>query len=265
MKIGFVQMAPVLSEVTTNINTIARLIDRIPDTDLVVLPELCNSGYNFQSQKQAFQTAEEISNSRYIEHLLSLCRKYNCHIVSGFNEREDDRLYNSAVLVSPGGYLGKYRKLHLFFNELDFFTPGDCGLPVFDIGGCKIGMLICFDWMFPEVWRIMALQGADIICHPSNLVIPGLCQRAVPVHSLINRVFSITANRFGTEGNLTFTGLSLITDPKGEVLCQAGADREEAVSVEIDIYKARNKNVTARNHVIFDRRPHEYKKIVEPG
>ncbi|MBN1213754.1 MAG: carbon-nitrogen hydrolase [candidate division Zixibacteria bacterium] len=261
MKIGFVQMRPVLGDTAANIKKITSLIEDIGDADLVVLPELCNSGYNFKTGESAFKAAEEVNGSQFIRRLEELCKQFNFHIVSGFNERDNDRLYNTAVLVGPGGYIGKYRKLHLFLNEKDLFAPGDVGLPVFDIGTCKIGMLICFDWIFPEVWRVLALKGADIICHPSNLVIPGLCQRAVPIHAVTNRVFVVTANRIGDEDDLTFTGLSIIADPRGEVLSQASSDREETAAVEVDISKARDKNATARNHLFDDRRPEEYNRI----
>jgi predicted amidohydrolase len=181
-----------------------------------------------------------------------------------FAEREGENLYNTAVLVGPGGLLGRYRKMHLFMDEKDIFEPGDLGLPVFDIGLCRIGMLICFDWMFPEVWRILALKGADIICHPSNLVIPGLCQKAVPVHSVCNRVFVVTANRIGVERDLTFTGLSTIADPRSNVLLQASSDREEVGLVEIDPSLARNKQATPRNHIFDDRRPDQYIDLLKP-
>jgi predicted amidohydrolase len=154
--------------------------------------------------------------------------------------------------------LGRYRKLHLFLNEKDFFQPGNGGLPVFDIGPCRVGMLVCFDWQFPEVWRILALKGADVICHPSNLVLPGRAQRAVPIHALVNRIYTVTANRVGREGDLTFTGLSTISDPAGEVLLQASATENAVGLVDVDISLARDKQVTARNHSFNDRRPGEY-------
>jgi predicted amidohydrolase len=231
--------------------------------DLLVLPELCNSGYNFDSPEQAWETSEAVGDSVFLRYLESLCRRHNCHIVSGFNERDGDRLYNSAVLVGPQGYMGRYRKLHLFLNEKDFFAPGDEGLPLFDIGECRVGMLVCFDWIFPEVWRILALQGADIIAHPSNLVLPGLAQRAVPIHALTNRVYVVTANRIGSEGDLTFTGLSSIADPRGQVLAQASPSGEEAGMVEVDIAMARDKNITPRNNLFADWRPGDYSLLTE--
>jgi len=263
MKVGFIQFAPVLGDVQATIRKIDGLIALAKRADLVVLPELCNSGYNFKSYEQAWKTSEEIEDSIFVRYLESLCRKYNFHVVSGINERDNDSLYNSAVLIGPEGYIGKYRKLHLFVREKDFFTPGDAGLPVFDIGVCRLGILVCFDWIFPEVWRILALKGADIICHPSNLVIPGLAQRAVPIHGVTNRVYVISANRIGTEGGLTFTGLSTIADPKGDILVQASQSDEDVKIVDIDIELARDKMVTPRNDIFADRRPEEYTSLLE--
>ena len=258
MKIGFMQFAPVLGDLEATIRRIDRLSSRCDGVDLLVLPELCNSGYNFESVAQARSTSEEIGDGVFLRYLEALCRRLDCHIVSGLNEREGNYLYNSAVLVGPQGYVGRYRKLHLFMNEKDFFQPGDAGLPVFDIGWCQIGILVCFDWIFPEVWRILALKGADIICHPANLVLPGLAQRAVPIHALTNRMYVVTANRIGTERNLTFTGMSTIADPRGDVLLQASRDEQEVGVVEADIGLARAKDITSRNHLLGDRRPEEY-------
>jgi len=258
VRIGFMQFSPVLGDVSRTIQHIDKLLDQCERADLLVLPELCNSGYNFTSFDQAWETSEPIENSIFIEFLESKCSQFAMYIVSGFNEQDGNNLYNSAILIGPHGYIGKYRKLHLFLNEKDFFQPGDTGLPVFDIGLCTIGMLVCFDWIFPEVWRIIALKGAEIICHPSNLVLPGFAQRAIPIHALTNRVYVVTANRIGTEGDLTFTGVSTIADPKGDILVQASQTKEKVGIKDVDIASARDKMITQRNDVFRDRRPEEY-------
>jgi len=263
LKIGFIQFAPVLGDVQATIRKIDGLINQSQITDILVLPELCNSGYNFTSFEEAWETSENIENSIFINYLLSKCKQFNLYIVSGFNERDNKDLYNSAILIGPKGYIGKYRKLHLFMNEKDYFKPGNISLPVFDIGLCKIGMLVCFDWIFPEVWRIVALKGAEIICHPSNLVLPGLAQKAVPIHALTNRVYTITANRIGTEGDLSFTGLSTIANPNGDILFQASQTEEETVIKDIDIRLARDKIITKKNDLFSDRRPEEYSFLTE--
>ena len=258
MKIGCIQYCPILGNIPATINKLESLLPRAGDIDLLVLPELANSGYNFTSQKQALESSEEVSDSQFLNFLADHCKKNQSYIVTGLNERFDDKLYNSAVLIGPSGYIGKYQKLHLFYNEKDYFQPGQAGLPIFDLPDCKIGLQVCFDWMYPEDWRILAAKGVDIICHPSNLVLPGLAQKAVPIHALINRVFTITANRTGTEGELTFTGLSTIANPKGEVLIQATETQTEIIQTEIIPEDARNKHITPKNHIFEDRRPDQY-------
>ncbi len=266
MKIGFVQFRPVLANVEATIREIDRLSGQFQSADLVVLPELCNSGYNFVSANQAQQTAEDAQSGRFAQYLLALTQRHGQYIVAGINERDEEsgRLYNSAIVVGPWGHVGKYRKLHLFLNERDFFQPGNSGLPVFDLGMCKVGILICFDWIFPEAWRVLALRGADIVCHPANLVLPGLAQRAIPVHAVMNHVFIVTANRIGQEGDLTFTGLSTIANPKGDVLAQASQIETEVQLVDVEMATARDKAITPRNDVLADRRPEEYVDLVAP-
>ena len=262
MRIAFIQFAPELGDVEATMQKVERLVEQCSGADLVVLPELCNSGYNFESMDQAWEGSESVQDGSFVGHLEALCQEHGFHIVSGLNEREGRYLYNSAVLVGPRGYVGKYQKLHLFYNEKDVFQPGAAGLPVFDIGSCRVGMLVCFDWLFPEVWRILALQGADVICHPSNLVLPGLAQRAIPVRAMTNRIYVVTANRIGTERELTFTGLSTIANPKGDVVAQASASGEEVALVEMDVGQARDKKITSRNDLFADRRPEIYVPLV---
>ena len=262
MKVGFVQFAPTLGDLQATMQKLDRLMPQCAGAELLVLPELCNSGYNFESPEHAWATSEAVTSSVFLQYLESQCQRHNFHIVSGFNEREGDLLYNSAILVGPQGMMGRYRKLHLFMSEKDFFEPGDVGLPVFDIGQARVGMLVCFDWLFPEAWRALALKGADLICHPSNLVLPGLAQRAVPIHALTNRVYVVTANRIGTEVDLTFTGLSTIAGPRGEILLQASSSEESVGLVDVDVALARDKNITPRNNIFHDRRPKEYSDLV---
>jgi len=263
MKIGYVQFAPSLGNRNETIDRLNPLIESGSDADLLVLPELCNTGYNFTSRKMAFDLCESAKNSDFLDYIISKCASFNLHIAAGIGERDGDLIYNSSFLVGPAGIIGKYRKLHLFVDEKDYFEPGDLGLPVFDIGSCKVGMVVCFDWMFPEAYRVLALKGADVICHPSNLVLPGFAQQAIPVHSLVNHVYIVTSNRIGTEDDLTFTGNSIISNPKGKVLASAPLDRDEVKVVDVDIEFARNKAITPRNDAFADRRPSEYKEITE--
>ena len=99
------------------------------------------------------------------ERVTEIARKYHCYISVGLGEKENDIVFNTQILVGPDGYIGKQRKIHLSRDEV-FFYKGGREIPVFDIGECKIGMVICYDNHFPELARILALRGADILLMP---------------------------------------------------------------------------------------------------
>jgi len=265
VKIGLLQMAPVLGNLAANLERLDALLPELEGCRVAVLPELCNSGYNFESREHALACAESLDASPFLDHLASACARHGFHLVVGLCERDGDELYNSAVLVGPEGPLGTYRKVHLFNEEKLRFAPGNLGFPVFQLGELRLGILICFDWHFPEAFRILALKGADLICHPSNLVIPGRCQQAVCAHALLNHVYVATANRTGTERGLTFTGESLIADPAGQVVARATREDAMCLAVEIDLALARDKMATPRNHIVDDRRPELYGELLAGG
>jgi len=163
--------------------------------------------------------------------------------------------------------MGLYRKTHLFFEETLYFTPGDTGFKVWDTPVGRIGIMICFDWFFPESMRSLALSGAEVVAHPSNLVLP-FCPDAMPVRCLENRVFAITANRIGTESRkedqtLTFIGKSEIVSPKGEILIRASDDSEAIMIADIDPAQANDKQLNPYNDVLKDIRPEYYKRVWE--
>jgi predicted amidohydrolase len=256
--VSVIQFQPILDDPEENVRRLKPLFDKIQESNLVVLPELSNSGYNFKGYQEALQYAEVIGKEGvFQEFLIAQAKEKNIFIVSGINERENEKLFNTAILVGTEGVIGKYRKAHLFMNEKDIFQKGNSGFPVFDLGGFKIGMMICFDYLFPEPWRLMAQKGADLICHPSNLLTMN-AHRCVPGLSLMNRVYIATANRIGTEGEITFSGLSVFTDPSGNIIKMASPDLTEIISMEIDTELSRNKMITARNHVFNDRLPEIY-------
>ena len=260
MKAGFVQFDPLFGEVHKNIEKAIRLIEPL-EADLVVLPEFFNTGYLFTSKQEAEDLAEPIPGGPTTDALCDIARRKNIHLVGGLIEKAGGRIYNAAVLVSPQGYRATYRKIHLFNEENLWFSPGDREFEVHDIGLCKIGMMICFDWQFPEAARSLALKGAQIICHPTNLVLPW-CQEAMKTRSLENRVFSITSNRTGTETNGEhseyFTGGSQILGTKGEILIRMNDNEAALHSVQIDPDLAISKQVTDLNNAFGDRRPSLY-------
>jgi len=257
MRTTIIQFAPVFGDIEANIKKIKKFVEKVETTDLIVLPELASTGYKFKDRDEAVRLSEKVEDSLYLEFLSDIASKKSCYIVSGFNERKDEKLYNSSVLMGPDGIVGIYRKLHLFLDEKKIFEPGDLGLPVFNTKIGKLGMLICFDWMFPEAWRVLALKGASVIAHPANLVLP-YCQSVTPSYSLVNHIFIVTANRLGTEEHLTFTGNSIVTNPKGKIIASGSVDKEEIISADIDTELSNNKMITPENDAFKDRRSDVY-------
>lgn len=262
MRVGYYQHDPEFGKVEKNLDQIAAALDGA-EADLIVLPELCASGYQFISRDEVRELAEPVPDGPTTTRLLGIAKRKQMVIVAGLPERGGSACYNSAVVVGPQGFIGCYRKTHLFFEETLYFAPGDTGFHVWDIGMAKIGLMICFDWYYPEAARTLALKGAEIICHPSNLVLPN-CPDSMPVRCLENRVFAITCNRTGREARggkepLTYIGNSEIVTPKGEILRRAPRDREALAIVEIDPAEARNKSVTRYNDLLRDRRESLYK------
>jgi predicted amidohydrolase len=263
MKVGYYQFKPVFGEVARNLDRVSRALAKVR-CDLMVLPELFASGYQFISKSEVRDLSEPVSKGPTTARLCELARARRMHIVAGLPERGGARCYNSAVVVGPDGVLGCYRKTHLFFEETKFFAPGDSGFRVWDIGAAKIGVMVCFDWFYPEAARTLALKGADIICHPSNLVLP-YCPDSMPVRCLENRVFSITANRIGSEARggrsrLTYIGNSEIVNPCGKILKRAPEKREQVAVVTIDPKEARNKSLNRYNDLLRDRRSGLYQR-----
>jgi len=266
MRVGFLQFQPVLCDVEENIDRISKMIEKSDSFDLLVIPELANSGYVFVDKEELEQTAEAIPNGIFVNKLEEIAKEKDGYLVSGICEKKGDLFFNSSVLIGPEGYISTYRKIHLFDREKLFFEPGNGPFDIFEIRGAKIGLLICFDWIFPEATRILAIQGMDLLAHSANLVL-SYCQTAMLTRSIENQIFTITANRIGTETNgdigLYFTGYSQITSPSAERLVKAGKEEEVLKIVEIDIKEARNKWMSDRNNIFDDRRINLYNKLLE--
>ena len=267
MKVGFVQFNPVFGDVETNLATIERLISST-EADLLVLPELATTGYTFTTKKELESIAEPFATSESLRRLQALASQNTCAIVVGFAEQADEGLFNSAALLRPDGTRERYRKIHLFGAEKLFFEPGNLPFTVHECQGVRLGMIVCFDWYFPESIRTLALRGVQIVCQPANLVLQW-CQRAMIIRSVENRIFTITANRYGTESrgkySFAFTGKSQVTAPAGDVVIQAPGEGDFVSVAEIDPAEALNKQVTRYNNIPSDRRPEYYTIITQPG
>ena len=264
-QIAFIQFKPKRRNVQSNLYKIQKLLTGIT-ADLIVLPELSNSGYLYETPSEMMPYAEPNDGGGvFLNGLIGLAEQTRGVILTGYAEVDHGKLYNSAAAVSSSGVIDNYRKIHLYADERSLFQPGDSGFKVFDIQGVKIGMMICFDWIFPESARSLALAGAQIIAHPANLVMP-YCQNAMVTRSIENKIFTITANRIGEERlapkQLTFTGESQITDPTGSILYRASRNKETVHIVTIDPDQALDKKISPRNDLFIDRRPALYKSFL---
>ncbi len=259
MKIGYVQTSPIFGEITQNFEQVEKLLG-YSKADLIVLPELFATGYTFISKEETELLAENTEGNT-AEFLMGIARRTSAVVVGGFIEKDGNQIFNSSMIVSDSEVLGIYRKIHLYYKEKLWFSPGNKALEIYEVKNAKIGIMICFDWFFPETIRSLTLLGADIIAHPANLVLP-YCQRAMITRCLINHVFAITSNRIGNEARgedkFTFTGGSQITSYNGDVLSSAPKDKPHIDFVKIDVEKARDKNINVYNNVIKDRRTEFY-------
>ncbi|WP_231493463.1 nitrilase family protein [Alicyclobacillus macrosporangiidus] len=235
---------------------------------LIVLPELCSSGYVFNSREEAYQLSETVPEGDTIQAWTQIARELNVYVVGGICERDQALLYNSAVFVGPQGHLGTFRKLHLWYEEKLFFEPGNLGLPVFHTPMGRIGLLICYDIWFPEAFRRYALQGVDLVCVCTNWVpMPAQQPEDLPLaiqlcmsNAHVNGLFVAAADRVGIERNQPFLGRSVIVGPNGLPLAgPAGFDTEEIILAECNLVQSRRaKTFNDLNHILHDRREDIY-------
>jgi predicted amidohydrolase len=257
---GFYQFAPKRGRPDTNA---ARMEDalRATDADLLVCPELATTGYLYLDKEELRSVAEPVPSGPTVVRLARAARETGRAILFGIAEGAGDKIYNSAVALLPTGAVVCYRKAHLFDTETEVFDRHGASPRHARVAGADVGIMVCFDWRFPEMARLLALEGADVIAHPADLVHP-YCQDAMITRSLENRVYSITSSRTGEElvgtRSIAFTGKSQIVSPRGERLVVAGPDEECVRTAEIDVAQARDKRVTAHNDLFGDRRPEIY-------
>ncbi|HEY5327419.1 MAG TPA: nitrilase-related carbon-nitrogen hydrolase [Mucilaginibacter sp.] len=266
LNISLVQFTPGLGNPVYNLQQIAGLLQGT-ETDIIVLPELCTTGYSFLSKEEALGAAEG-PEGESVAFFKRLAEDYKAMVIAGFAEKSGDKVYNSALIALPGGELKVYRKTHLFFREKQCFEKGDSGFFVVQHSfyDCKVGVMICNDWRYPEAARSLALLGADVIACPSNLV-TDVWRIGMPARALENKVYVAVTNRCGTETRqledgstqtLTFTGGSALYNFTGETIEQAGKTEQRVITLQIDPLLTRDKSFNAFNDLLKDRRPGLY-------
>ena len=271
-KIAVVQFDCRLGENARNIEEMRRLLGVAADqrAKLVLFPECALSGYCYESKDEAWFFAETIPGAA--SDLLSAdCRRLGVWTMFGLLERDGTELYNCAALLGPDGSVVTYRKLHLPFLGIDRFnTPGNRPLAVHDLGGLRVGMLICYDGSFPEAPRVLTLLGADLVVLPTNWPTGASSTVKVSeVRALENHIYYAAINRVGDERGFHFIGRSRIINPVGDVIAACETDQEAIAYAEVDPEWARQKRVVKipgkyETDRIAHRRPEMYGVIGEP-
>lgn len=272
-----IQMRPDVGDKASNVARSLSFIEKAAErgADLVVLPELANSGYVFASREEAFALAEPVPDGPTTQTWSEAAARHGLHIVAGISERDGQCLYNSAVVIGPEGYIGTFRKVHLWNEEVLHFERGNLGFPVFDTKLGRIGVGICYDAWFPETFRLSALQGADIVCLPTNWVpIPGQAEGREAMANILvmaaahsNSLFIACADRIGSERGQPFEGQSIIVSYTGwPAAGPASRDQEEILFARVDLGQARRRrNWNAFNQVLRDRRNDVYDEMLGSG
>jgi N-carbamoylputrescine amidase len=267
--ISCLQTLPIFGAVSENVADLERRVTEAAavGAQVIVAPELCTTGYVFQSREEAFELSEAI-DGQTIERFREVAMRLGIYFTFGFAEREGDRLFNSSVLLGPNGLIGRYRKLHLWDEEAQFFEPGNLGVPIFHTPLGRIALLICYDIWFPEAWRLASLGGADVVCVSTNWVpVPGQRDDRPPMANLLcmtsahqNGIWVAAANRIGIERGQPFLGRSINVEPsgwpQGEV---ASSDQPDTLHGRVDVAAARRGRSWGRfNHLLRDRRTDVY-------
>ena len=276
IKVAAIQFEPHIGDKAYNLKKMRVLIDEAAKkgAKLIVLPELANTGYIFNSREEAFTLSEVVPGGESTDQMIARAKAHGAYIVYGITERDGKVLYNSCALVGPEGWIGTYRKVHLWDEEALFFKPGDLGFQVYNLPFGRVGMMICYDGWYPEVSRIYTMKGVDVIANPTNWVfIPGTPAEKQPAPYLewanahVNNIWIISADRIGTERGCKFLGQSVIVSGAGFLKGPASSDKEEILVGEINIIGSRYKQWTSLANPIVNRRTDVYDKMlgyVEP-
>lgn len=248
--IALLQMNCVLGDKQANLNQAeALLAEAAGRAQIACLPELFNTGYDLESLGEAlFDLAEPIPGGKTVRRLEELARRFRIAIVAGIVEQAPQvtgLLYDTVVLINERGELvGRYRKSHLYPAEHRFFRPGD-ELPVFELGGLRVGVAICFEAAFPPIFSTLALQGAQLVLNPSAVptgfdYLQDLRTRA---RAQDNQYFVAAVNHVGKEGKVEYCGGSQVADPRGDIVARASGDTPQVVLAELDFSLIRDQRL----------------------
>lgn len=277
--IGLIQTS-VSENIAQNMKKVAKKIEQAAQkgAQIVCLQELYRTRYFPQQEKKDATGLAESIPGESTKVFSELAKKHKLVIIAPlFEKAEDDKFYNSAVVIgSNGELLGTYRKAHIpqdpYFYEKDYFEAGDSEYKVFKTIFARISALICYDQWFPEPARICALKGAEIIFYPTAIGYVKdytsedgdwhdawkTVQRA---HAIANGIHVAAVNRVGEEGELQFWGGSFVCDSFGKVLSEASTTKEEVLIVKVDLNN--NKRIQDGWGFLKNRRPKTYDSLTK--
>lgn len=271
-EIAGIQMDVQLGETDVNLAAMLGHVEAAADegVHLVVFPECALTGYCFESLEEARPHGQTIPGPA-TEAFTAVCQQRQIYAMFGMLETADDGFYNASVLVGPEGVVGTYRKVHLPFLGVDrFTTPGGNPFRVYDIGGLRVGMIICYDGSFPEATRVMTLDGADLVALPTNWP-PGaevMAAYTTNTRAAENNIYFLAVDRVGTERGFRFIGGSRLCDPVGNTIDDAPHTDPQVLRGTVDVERARNKKIVRvpgkhRIDRVNDRRPEFYGRLVQ--
>lgn len=268
------QLAPRVGDLAGNSSSsIAAIHAAVAEgADVIVLPELTTTGYPFDDVDEVRAVALPADHHLFDAWSASLGES-GAVVVGGFAELGDDgRIYNSAAVVDGSGVRAVYRKTHLWDREKLFFTPGSALPPIVDTAHGRLGVLICYDAEFPELTRQLALGGADLLVVPTNwpLVDRPAGERPPEViiamaSARVNRLPAALCDRTGAERGQLWTAGSTVIDADGWVVAATplGSDEPAVLTVDLDLTRGRDKQLTVLAHALADRRPELYAALLD--
>lgn len=261
MRVAVAQIAPALGDVSANIRKLAEYCARAKEAGatLIVFPEMVDTGYSMAVIAERAKPWTEGA----VPDLRNTARRLSLAIICGLSEREGDHIYNSQVFINADGEIvGKYRKTHLFtpppIAEDKCFTCGE-ELGAHDFDQLRLGLSICYDIRFPEIYRRLAVdERANVLIISSAWPFPRVEHLRVlaTARAIENQSYVVLANRVGTDDGTAFCGTSAIIDPYGVVIAAASSDREELIYAEVSGEVVRS--VRDRMPVFAHRRPQLY-------
>lgn len=253
MKIAIAQITPELGNKQKNLKKIKDAAYKAA-SDLVVFPEMATTGYMLT--KQELKKLAETTEGETVSELKKIACENNCILVVGMPEKLNNKIFNTSVIIGPKGLITKHQKTHLFLKEKLYFSPGETNPTIFECQKVKIGIGICYDYMFPEYWRNLALRGAQIFINPANFVFQyGFYM--MKARAIENGIFSICVNRVGKERGQKFFGGSEAVDNRGNIIYKA-KDKEIVKTLTIDPKKSKDKRWNKYNDLFLDRRTDIY-------